>query len=265
MIIRRFLLRTAAEAVSLARVASPLRPGLRILMYHSVGQRALGDTQGIFSVSQQRFRDHARLLAGMEHCRMVPLQPLDLPEQALQVAVTFDDGYRDNLRTAAPILLEHGIPFTVFVSSDFIKNRTDGFMTPEELKEIARLPGVSIGAHGKSHRPLTACSNIELESELSGSKHYLEDLMGQPVTAVAYPYGAVDMRVRDEAARSGYDLGVCTRFDINMPGRDPLLLCRCNIERDDTARVLRQKLAGNWDWYRCRTPDPALQKNPKGP
>lgn len=261
MINRRFILRTVAEAVSLVRVACPVRPGLRILMYHSVGHRALGDTQGIFSISQQRFRGHVRLLAEMEYCQAISLQPLDFSKGGLQVAVTFDDGYRDNLRVAAPILVEHGIPFTVFVSSDFIKNHTAGFLTSEELIELAGLPRVTIGAHGKSHRPLTTCNKMELESELSGSKHYLEDLLGRSVTALAYPYGLVNVRVRDEAERLGYDLGVCTRFDINMPERDPLLLCRCNIECNDASRVFQQKIYGNWDWYRWRNEDPVSQQS----
>lgn len=258
---RRIILRAVAEGVSLARVFSPLRPGLRILMYHSVGHHAYGDAEGIFSISQQSFRSHIQQLAKMEHCQTVPLQPLSLPQRALQVAITFDDGYQDNLHIAAPILIEYGIPFTVFVSSDFIKNRADGFLGPEELMELARLPGVTIGAHGKSHRPLTACNDTELETELSSSKHYLEDLLGRSVTAVAYPFGSVNIRVRDKAEQLGYDLGVCTRFNINMPDRDPLLLCRCNIERNDTPRVFQQKIMGDWDWYRWRSQDPHLQEN----
>jgi len=250
---RRIILRSVAEGVSLARVFSPLRSGLRILMYHSVGHHAYRDDEGIFSISQQNFHNHIRLLASTKQYKCVPLRPLNLPQHTMEVAVTLDDGYRDNLYIAAPVLVENNIPFTVFVSSDFIKNRIEGFLTPDELRGLAELPGVTIGAHGKSHRRLTDCSDLELRAELSSSKHYLEDLLGRPVTTVSYPFGAVNIRVRDEAERLGYDLGVCTRFDINIPGRDPMLLCRCNIEREDTPRVLHQKLKGDWDWYRFRS------------
>ncbi|MBI2216437.1 MAG: polysaccharide deacetylase family protein [Candidatus Rokubacteria bacterium] len=41
-----------------------------------------------------------------------------LPRGAL--AITFDDGYRDNLTHAAPILARYGLPATVFVATGFV-------------------------------------------------------------------------------------------------------------------------------------------------
>ena len=42
----------------------------------------------------------------------------ELPRNAL--AITFDDGYRDNLTHAAPILARHGLPATIFLATGFI-------------------------------------------------------------------------------------------------------------------------------------------------
>ena len=222
-------------------------------MYHAVGSRALGDTGGSFSISPDRFRVHMEVLASYSAATTVRLAPGEVPQTGLRVAVTFDDGYRDNLTVAAPILSALRIPFAVFISTDHVKSRAAGFLEPEDVVELAQLPDVTIGAHGKSHRPLTSCNDTELTEELWSSKRYLEDLLGRTISSIAYPYGAVDLRVRTEARRLGFDLGVGTRFDINGPAADRLVLSRCNIERDDTTRVLRQKLQGDWDWYRWRT------------
>jgi len=247
------LLRTISTAYSLRHVANNEESGLRILMYHSVGGKAYGDSAGLNSISVDLFRQHISVLKAL---RVESLLPLSIPGEGVAVSITFDDGYADNLHVAAPLLVEEGLPFTVFVATDFVKNGFAGFLTPEALRELAGYPGVTIGSHGQSHSALTQCIEQELYEELYGSKCYLEDLIGTEVCSVSYPYGLADRRVRDSAQRVGYTVGACSRFDINRMNRDAMMLNRSVILHKDTAHVLSQKLRGDWDWYRWRSPDP---------
>lgn len=246
-------LQCIAESVSLGRMSWGARRGLRVLMYHSVGSSAYGDDTGLYGISEERFREHLDLIGGDG---LVPTVPLGMPGNELQTVITFDDGYRDNLSVAAPLLVERGLPFTVFVASDLVRTRESGFLSPSELRELSLVNGATIGAHGCSHCNLTQCSKDKLRSELEGSKKYLEDTIGKSVSSVAYPYGAANIRVRDAAISAGYSIGACSRFDINDAGRDLLMLNRCVVLANDTTRVLRQKLRGDWDWYRWRSADP---------
>jgi peptidoglycan/xylan/chitin deacetylase (PgdA/CDA1 family) len=253
---RRIIARGASEVSALAGMFSPPAEGFRILIYHAVGTKIREDRLGIYTISPELFAEHMAALAAYPGNQLTGI--LDgHAGQGLRTAVTFDDGYKDNLHVAAPILLKRGIPFTVFISTSFVQNRDANYLSPEEVKELARLPGVTIGAHGATHIPLTQCDDAALQGELKGSKHYLEDLLGKEVKTMSYPHGAVDRRVREGVAEAGYTVAACSRFDINRPGRDPLLLCRTDVLGMDTARVFRQKMHGDWDWYRRRSVDPA--------
>lgn len=253
---RRILARTISECTAVARGVLGRRPGFRVLLYHAVGSRLAADSYG-FSIHPDLFERHMRVLAESEGLSLVGFREGQAAPARLRVAVTFDDGYKDNLQTAAPVLLKYGIPFTVFVTSSFIRKQEPPYLTPTELRELAALPGVTIGSHGATHVPLAKCDDPTLWHELDDSRQYLEDVLGKAVTAIAYPYGSVDLRVAAAARRAGYEVGGCSRLDINDDDREPLLLCRSEVIATDSERVFLQKLYGAWDWCRWRARDPA--------
>lgn len=240
----------------MGKVTGPIH-GFRVLMYHSVNSGAGGNQSNvpfdIFTVHPQLFKIHIKALIESPTFSIVNLAEglgSNLPNSRT-VAITFDDGYRDNLYTAAPILVELGIPFTIFITSESIKNGKTGFLTSSEVRELSDLPGVNIGAHGATHTPLTGLDDTELANELLSSKHYLEDIIGKEIIAVSYPHGAVDLRVRDAVIKAGYKIGACSRFGVNKNTHDPLALRRTVILTYDSKRVFMQKLHGDWDWYDC--------------
>ncbi|WP_257453528.1 polysaccharide deacetylase family protein [Archangium lipolyticum] len=119
-------------------VSRPLGEGeALILFYHKVQRRPVG-VWGEPVLDVREFERHALFLA--REYQPVPLSELvaglagraRLPRRAL--ALTFDDGYRNNLYLVAPILARHGIPATVFVTTGLIG--TSGWMWAYELEEL---------------------------------------------------------------------------------------------------------------------------------
>jgi peptidoglycan/xylan/chitin deacetylase (PgdA/CDA1 family) len=97
-----------------------------ILMFHRVAD-AECDPWGL-SVAPWRFEEQMRALKA----RRIPLSIANmvsrlnegtLPPEA--VAVTFDDGYVDNLRVAKPILEKIGVPATVFLTTGYVGTRKE--------------------------------------------------------------------------------------------------------------------------------------------
>lgn len=246
---KRVVARMIAELGSL-RGRRP-RQGFRILLYHAVGTPLAHASYGI-SIAPELFARHMAALTGCRGATAVPLDAGQSGDSGLRVAVTFDDGYKDNLHVAAPILQRLNLPFAVFVTTGFLDRSGGPYLTRQELRRLSEIPQVTIGSHGATHTPLAHCRDRELWNELDGSRRCLEDLIGKPVTAIAYPHGSVDQRVVDMAKQAGYTTGVCSHFDVNSGGQEPLLLSRTEIVAEDSERVFLQKLSGAWDWYRWR-------------
>ena len=103
-----------------------LRPVARkaeaaILMYHRIGDPGC-DPWGL-AVRPERFAEHLNVLR--RNARPIGLRRLakELGEGTLKpgaVAVTFDDGYANNLYEAKPLLERHEVPATVFVTSGMV-------------------------------------------------------------------------------------------------------------------------------------------------
>lgn len=107
-----------------------------------------------------------------------------------RIAITFDDGLKDLYELAYPFLKENNIPFTVFIVTDFLDQ--PGYMTKENLKEMAKDKLVTIGSHGTTHKNLDSLSPELQRAELEDSKKILERIIDKPVNIFAYSHGQYD-------------------------------------------------------------------------
>lgn len=115
-------------------------PKAVILMYHRVFDSAI-DPWGL-SVTPSHFAEHLQVLK--QQANPMGLAELaaahrrgEVPERA--VAVTFDDGYADNLHHATPLLEEYGIPATIFITTGFVGSSRE--MWWDELERVLLTPG----------------------------------------------------------------------------------------------------------------------------
>lgn len=111
-----------------------------ILMYHRVAELDLDPWS--LCVTPQHFAEHLAVIQKIAH--PISLQQLNrdrqqgtIPHRA--VAISFDDGYADNLDCAKPILESHGIPATMFVSTGYLGAQREFWW--DELARILLKPG----------------------------------------------------------------------------------------------------------------------------
>jgi peptidoglycan/xylan/chitin deacetylase (PgdA/CDA1 family) len=172
-----------------------------ILTYHSIDESA-----SPISCHPEAFARHVAWLAS-GRVRVTTIDGLmALPPGTDAVAITFDDGFVNFGEVAAPRLLDHGFPVTVFVVADLAgtTNTWDtgpGRTTPElpllDWDALVRLQdrGVTLGAHTRTHPDLTRLDATALDDEVRGCADSIEKRSGRRPTAFAYPYGR-----RDEAS-----------------------------------------------------------------
>jgi len=67
------------------------------------------------------------------------------------VALTFDDGYRDNLEHAWPVLKRHNVPFTLYLPSSFADGKGDLWWIALE-RAVTALPSIEVTIAGEALR-----------------------------------------------------------------------------------------------------------------
>ena len=253
------VLRHAAMGIGQVLVRQALTAP-RVLTYHGV----CSEPPDEWSVTPAQLRRHARWLA--ECCRPVPLLDivrwrrgeLMLPPRA--VAVTFDDGLRDVLIEAVPILADFGIPATAFIAPGLIAGQpahpsyraTRPFLSWMEVREVGRA-GWTIGSHALTHPVLAELSEAAVSFELGESRRILADVAEVPVTMLAYPYGTrstVSPREYGLARAAGYEAAFLDMTAPLLASCDPFALPRNKVLRTDSLAVVRASVEGRMDFWR---------------
>ena len=236
---------------------------LRVLMYHKVNDvdgNSVTVPVSLFDEQMAQLREFGYTPIALDRVIDHYVDGTPLPLGA--VLITFDDGYRDNLANAVPILQRYGYPAVLFVPIGYLGGRRPlphdehlavrGIVNPTlDWSELADLEdaGVRIESHGIGHRPLADLEVDEAAREITLSKLRLEEALGRPVRAFAYVKGSeahyrlVHLSLLRQA---GYDIAFTSISGANGPGTDPLQLHRYNVEPYPT-RTFELVLSGACD------------------
>jgi peptidoglycan/xylan/chitin deacetylase (PgdA/CDA1 family) len=226
--------------------------GVRIVHYHYVFDDERDSFERQLRFLARRFRP-VSLSEAVERLRVGRLEGDEL-------VVTFDDGFRNQLDNAAPLLAEHGFSACFFLVTELLSATPDAArafcrerlhlplpVEPLDWDGAARLLGLGheLGSHTRSHRDLTTLPRDVLLEELTASRAELSRRLGA-VRHVSAPYGErarFSEAVADAARAAGYESCATAIRGVNTSALDLYSLRRDHLSARWPLRELAYFLA----------------------
>jgi peptidoglycan/xylan/chitin deacetylase (PgdA/CDA1 family) len=190
-----------------------------------------------------------------------------LADDRLNVAITFDDGYKDCAEIAAPALAALGLPATVFVCSSAVglegddaqrfareglqRSSTVEFMNADDLQALVAGGLFEVGGHAAGHVDLGLPHDpAQWRAQVVDDRARLTELTGEAPRFFAYPFGQLT-NISPDAMRWVLDAGYDAAFTI-IPSfwsadRDPLLVGRDSLDATLPNALWRAWLGGGYD------------------
>ena len=133
------------------------------------------------------------------------------------VSLTFDDGLRCQFEKALPILNNHGMAATFFLTANqeqphdrWLGHTNDWWKIDWREDDIAMLreltqKGHEIGSHSVTHHPVTLKMPEQSENEARKSKKLIEAWIGSKVSSFGYPFYWSHAYLAGAVKNAGYE------------------------------------------------------------
>ena len=206
-----------------------------IAMYHSVNPVMRQEVKRLI-ISPETFERQMRFLKS-HHYNVLPLNSVatlikekkKIPSKT--IAITFDDGYKDNYIYAFPILKKYNLPATIFIITDEV-GRGDR-LSWDEIKTMQDSGIITFGSHTLGSEPLINIkSEVELRNQIFDSKKILEEKLGRRIDAFSYPEGKFNDKIRQLVVDAGYRLAVAGNLGKKSANDDIFALKRLRISEN---------------------------------
>jgi peptidoglycan/xylan/chitin deacetylase (PgdA/CDA1 family) len=234
----------------------------RILMYHMISQPRRGARFNGLRVSPHSFERQLRWFSrqGWHSWTVGELVSQAGKIPAKSFAITFDDGYADNLLQALPLLKKYRFKATLYLVVDRFDRdwsaqrkahhdqgelRREPKLTDEQVRELLDSGCIELGSHGMTHANFDRLDSETVSRELAESRQALQQTFNVPVSNFAYPFGIYRPAHVELVKQAGYTSAVTTVEGIDNPDTwDPFQLCRVKISGKDNWLAFRMRIRG---------------------
>ncbi len=234
----------------------------RILMYHMIAPPRRGARFNGLRVRPSAFERQLCWLRQQGWQSFTVSELLDagqqVPEKAF--AITFDDGYEDNLTAALPLLRKYGCKATLYLVVDRFDRdwsvqrkahhgggelRREPKLSDAQVRELLESGHFELGSHTMTHANFAHLGNTAVARELQDSKRELEQRFDVAIDSFAYPFGIYRPELGELVQQAGYRSALTTREGIDPPAqRKPMELRRIKVSGRDSLFAFKLRMRG---------------------
>ncbi len=174
------------------------KKGICVLLYHRIDDSPTNTSLDKFSISPSTFEKQVKYLKKKGYTAILPSEIERLKKDGAwkknrYVLITFDDGYKDNVK-AAEILNKYSMKGLFFISTAYIGKTMNGvkMLNEDDIERLIFL-GMAIGSHSHHHTQLPNLSAEEINKEILQSLKILSRFFN--VEDFAYPFGSYSQEV----------------------------------------------------------------------
>lgn len=233
-------------------------------MYHMVSEHRPNSRYNKLRVEPEQFERQLEWLRDNGWSFVFMSELIRFP-RSQTVALTFDDGYRDNLLQADRLLQKYNAKATLYLVVDRHNRDWSAAKNPrhddQELMNETKLSDDDVtlmirsgrwelGAHTITHPDLPAQEDVSRRHEIVEGKRSLERQFSSAVDSFAYPFGRFELPDVHWVHEAGFRTAVTTRQGITRSVKaNPLTLPRVKVSGRDGMVAFRLRMrTGKCRW-----------------
>ena len=210
-----------------------------VIMYHRFGEGKYPST----NITLDQIDDHVRELTNGKYT-VWPIKRIveavrageSLPDRT--VGISIDDGFVSVAAEAWPRFKKAGLPFTLFTATDYHAQPIRGYLTWDQIREMAQDPLVDFGHHSASHLHMPDATVEANRAEIEKAFKVWEEKIGRRPVLFAYPFGEAS----GQAIAAVRDAGFIAAFGQHSGAIGP------EMAKSDTERFYLPRFAFNENW-----------------